>query len=108
VKRLGDGTEESLERIATALDALWIYTGDMFDMDEVDAALIKEGVAVDLSLIKVMWENKVKEVFAEATLSVPESTFMIKGSRDGKHTEHLGYVLAEMQSLHRSHPQAQW
>jgi ring-1,2-phenylacetyl-CoA epoxidase subunit PaaC len=108
VKRLGDGTEESRHRITDALDALWIYTGDMFDMDEVDAALIKEGIAVDLNLIKVMWENRVKEIFAEATLAVPESTFMIKGSRIGKHTEHLGYILAEMQVLNRQHPDAEW
>jgi ring-1,2-phenylacetyl-CoA epoxidase subunit PaaC len=108
IKRLGDGTEESRERILAALDELWIYTGDMFDMDEMDTALIKEGIAVDLNLIKVMWENKVKEVFSEATLAVPESTFMIKGSRVGKHTEHLGYILAEMQVLHRQHPDAEW
>jgi ring-1,2-phenylacetyl-CoA epoxidase subunit PaaC len=108
IKRLGDGTEESRQRIIMALDELWIYTGDMFEMDEVDIALIKEGIAADLNLIRVMWENKVKEVFAEATLTVPESTFMIKGSRNGKHTEHLGYILAEMQSLHRQHPKAEW
>jgi ring-1,2-phenylacetyl-CoA epoxidase subunit PaaC len=108
VKRLGAGTEESNQRINDALNELWIYTGDMFDMDEVDAALIKEGIAVDLNLIKVMWENKVKEVFTEAELTIPESTFMIRGSRTGKHTEHLGYILAEMQVLHRQHPQATW
>jgi ring-1,2-phenylacetyl-CoA epoxidase subunit PaaC len=108
VKRLGGGTEESRQRIITGLDELWIYTGDMFDMDEVDTALIKDGIAVDLNLVKVMWENKVKEVFAEATLAVPESTFMIKGSRIGNHTEHLGYILAEMQVLHRQHPNAEW
>jgi ring-1,2-phenylacetyl-CoA epoxidase subunit PaaC len=108
VKRLGDGTEESRQRIMTALNELWIYTGDMFDMDEVDTALIKEGIAADLNLVKVMWENKVKEVFEEATLAVPENTFMIKGSRIGKHTEHLGYILAEMQVLHRQHPNVEW
>jgi ring-1,2-phenylacetyl-CoA epoxidase subunit PaaC len=108
VKRLGDGTEESHQKMMTAVDELWIYTGDLFDMNETDAELIKEGIAVDLNLIKVMWENKVKEIFAEATLTVPESNFMIKGSRNGKHTEHLGYILAEMQVLHRQHPNAEW
>jgi ring-1,2-phenylacetyl-CoA epoxidase subunit PaaC len=108
VKRLGDGTEESRQRIVNALDDLWMYTGDMFEMDEVDAALIKKGIAVDLNLIKVMWENKVKEIFAEASLTVPENAFMIKGSREGRHTEHLGYILAEMQVLHRQYPQVEW
>jgi ring-1,2-phenylacetyl-CoA epoxidase subunit PaaC len=108
VKRLGGGTEESRQRITDAVDALWFFTGGLFDMDEVDSALIKEGIAVDLNLIKVIWENKVKEIFAEATLAVPEGTFMIKGSRNGKHTEHLGYILAEMQVLHRQYPKAEW
>jgi ring-1,2-phenylacetyl-CoA epoxidase subunit PaaC len=97
VKRLGDGTEESHQKMVDAVDTLWMYTGDMFEMDMVDQALVKEGIAVDLNLIKVMWEDKVKEIFAEATLTVPENAFMIKGSREGRHTEHLGYILAEMQ-----------
>lgn len=108
VKRLGDGTEESRQRIVDALDDLWMYTGDMFDMDEVDAALIKEGIAVDLSAIRSSWEKKVKEIFTDATLSIPENAFMIRGSREGKHTEYLGHMLAEMQSLTRAFPGAQW
>ena len=79
-----------------------------FDMDETDNVLIKEGIAVDLSVVKLLWENKVKEVFAEANLSIPENAFMIRGSREGKHTEYLGHMLAEMQSLARAFPGAQW
>ncbi len=108
VIRLGDGTEESKRRMMNAVDELWSYTGDMFDMDATDEALIKEGIAVDTKKIKPLWEAKVKEVFAEATLVVPENIFMMSGSREGKHTEYFGYILAEMQSLHRSHPGAQW
>lgn len=108
IKRLGDGTEESRRRILSAMDELWMYTGDLFDMDATDQALIKDGIAVDLSKIKLRWEEKVKEIFTVATLSVPENAFMIRGSREGKHTEHLGHILAEMQSLARTFPGAQW
>ena len=108
VKRLGDGTEESHRRIMNAIEELWMYTGEMFDMNSVDEALIKEGIAVDSSKLKPLWENKVKEVFSEATLSVPQNTFMIHGSMEGKHTEHLGHMLAEMQSLARAFPGATW
>ncbi len=108
VKRLGDGTEESHQRMMDAINELWMYTGDMFEMNETDHALLKEGIAVDLSIVKTRWENKVKETFSEATLSVPENAFMILGSNKGKHTEHLGHLLAEMQSLTRAFPGATW
>jgi len=108
VVRLGDGTEESKRRMENAVNELWMYTGDMFDMDETDAILIKDGIAADSKKIKPLWENKVREVFAEATLTIPENVFMMSGSREGKHTESLGFILAEMQSLHRAHPGANW
>jgi len=108
VKRLGDGTEESHQRMVSAINELWMYTGDIFEMNEADKVLIKEGIAVDLSPIKSLWENKVKDVFSQATLSVPENVFMILGSNEGKHTEHLGHMLAEMQSLTRAFPGATW
>lgn len=106
--RLGDGTPESHERMQNALNELWMFTGELFDMDEVDVQLIKEGIAPDLNPIKAKWEKKVKEVIAEATLQIPSTTFKQTGSREGKHTEHLGYILAEMQYLHRSYPKATW
>ena len=108
VKRLGDGTEESHNRMMNAIDELWTFTGDMFDMDQIDTELIKQKKAVDLSTIRQYWEKKVQEIFAEATLKVPADSFMIRGSREGKHTEYLGHLLAEMQSLPRSLPDAQW
>ncbi|MCW3085530.1 MAG: phenylacetic acid degradation protein [Bacteroidetes bacterium] len=106
--RLGNGTEESHERMQTALNDLWMFTNEFFDMDEVDALLIKEGVAADLEKIRTQWETRVKEVIAEATLQIPTTNFKQKGSREGKHSEHLGFLLAEMQSVHRSFPGAQW
>ncbi len=108
VKRLGDGTEESHQRMMKAIDELWMFTGDLFDMDETDQALIRKGIAADLSKINPLWNNKVKEVFAQATLIIPENVYMIRGSREGKHTEYLGHILAEMQSLTRAFPGAQW
>jgi len=108
VIRLGDGTEESRQKMLNATDELWPYTGDMFDMDETEMELVKQSVAVDVRKIKRLWDEKVKEVFDEATLPVPENVFMMSGSREGKHTEYLGFILAEMQSLHRAYPGVQW
>ena len=105
---MGDGTEESNKRMTDALNELWRFTGEMFEMNEVDSALIKEGIAVDLNSVKSNWDKKVKEVFERATLKIPASAFMQRGSRDAKHTENLGYILAEMQSLPRALPDAKW
>lgn len=106
--RLGDGTEESHQRTQCAVDDLWMYTGDFFDADVVDETLLKAGIAADLSQIKARWENKIAEVFAEATLTVPQKVWMASGSREGKHTEHLGFLLAEMQFLPRAYPETKW
>lgn len=108
VIRLGDGTAESKRRMENAIDELWLYTGDMFDMDKTELELSQKSIAVDRSKLKSLWDKKVQEVFSEATLTVPENVFMMSGSREGKHTEHLGFILAEMQSLHRAHPGAEW
>jgi len=108
MKRLGDGTSESHQRMQHAVDELWTYTGDMFAIDETDRVLISEGIAVNLDEVKSRWDRKVKEIFEESTLSVPENAFMITGSREGKHTEHLGHMLAEMQSLARAFPGVEW
>lgn len=106
--RLGDGTEESHQRLQSGLNELWMYTSDMFDMNEVDALLIQAGIAPDLNLIKESWEKRVKEVVTEATLQLPSGNIKQKGSREGKHSEHLGYLLAEMQYIPRSYPGTKW
>jgi ring-1,2-phenylacetyl-CoA epoxidase subunit PaaC len=85
-----------------------MFTSEMFDMDEVDSVLIKAGIVPDLNSVKAAWEKKVHEVIAEATLQIPTTVFKQKGSRDGKHSEHLGFLLAEMQYVHRAHPNAKW
>lgn len=106
--RFGDGTEESHRRAQTALDDLWTYTGELFATDETDALLQKAGVVPDMAPIKAAFDEKVNAVLAEATLKRPVDGFMMSGGRQGKHSEHMGFLLAEMQSLHRAHPGVQW
>lgn len=106
--RFGDGTEESHQRAQTALDDLWAYTGELFATDEVDALLCKSGIVPDMLPIKAVFDEKVNAVLTEATLKRPADGFMMSGGRQGKHSEHMGFLLAEMQSLHRAHPGVQW
>ena len=108
VERFGEGTEESHTRIQNSMNDLWRFTGELFEMNEVDSILIKEKIAVDLNSIKSKWERKVKEVLENSNIQIPENTFMQRGSREAKHTEHLGFILAEMQSLPRALPDAKW
>lgn len=106
--RFGDGTEQSHQRAQTALDTLWSYTGELFAMDEVEAILVKAGVVPDMAPIKAAFDAKVDAVLAEATLKRPADGFMMSGGRQGKHSEHLGFLLAEMQYLQRAYPGATW
>ncbi len=108
VIRLGDGTEESHNRVQGAIDDLWEWTGEMFEMDEVDQKMIEAGIGVDLNSVKEAWEQKVSEILEIATLKKPESGWMQTGGKTGEHTEYLGYLLAEMQHMPRMHPEAQW
>ncbi len=109
ILRLGDGTEESHRRAQNALNPLWKYTEEMFLSDDLELALREQGVAVLSSSLKTEWLNSVQEVIAKATLSIPESGAIVhKGGREGKHSEHLGHLLAEMQIVARSYPEIQW
>jgi ring-1,2-phenylacetyl-CoA epoxidase subunit PaaC len=108
VIRLGDGTEESRRRMQAALDALWPYTGEMFASDEKDATVAASGTAPDPASLRPAWEARVRDVLAAATLVVPEGSFAHKGGKRGVHTEHLGYILADMQFLQRAYPGATW
>ena len=101
VIRLGDGTEESHNRMLKAIDELWRYTGEMFEPAGYETI-------VDVSLLKNDWLQKTKTVFAEAALPVPSATFMQTGGKNGNHTEHLGYTLTELQYMQRTYPGAQW
>jgi ring-1,2-phenylacetyl-CoA epoxidase subunit PaaC len=108
VLRLGDGTEESNERMQKAIAALWQYTGEMFVVSDYEKYIAEENIIPDITLLKDAWMEKVKSVFEEATLSIPENTFMQTGGKNGTHTEKLGYILSELQYLQRVYPGAEW
>ncbi len=109
VCRLGDGTEESKERMEQAVDNLWSYTGEMFIPSDIEEKVIAAGFPLDFPAMKSQWLQKVNEVFIEATLTIPDANaFMQTGGKQGIHTEKLGFILAEMQYLQRVHPGAAW
>jgi len=108
LKRFGNGTDESRAKAQTSLNELWRYTGELFEQNDVDAELIQKNIATELHTIKSEWEKVVLEAITECGLEVPSNAFMQRGSREGKHTEHLGFMLAEMQFLPRAYPDAKW
>lgn len=101
VIRLGDGTEESKQRLLKAVDELWSFTGEMFIAADYEKN-------IDLNSIKQNWFEKVQSVFAEATIEIPKQTWAQQGGKTGTHSEHLGYLLAEMQFLQRAYPGNTW
>jgi len=112
VIRLGDGTEESHRRMQAAVDGLWMYTGEMFEVDAIELALIDAGIACDARTLAAPWRERVRAIFADATLDLPTGTWMQgsggRGGKQGVHTEHIGPMLAQMQWLQRAYPGAQW
>lgn len=109
VLRLGGGTNESRGRIQDAFNELWMYSGELFYHDQTDALLQAGGLAANPEDFKSDWMNLITETLQEATLEVPDpDQYMVKNSRNGLHTEHLGHLLAEMQHLRRSYPDADW
>ena len=108
VLKLGDGTPESRARAQRALDDLWRYTGELFLTDDIERTLAAAGLAVEPSTFEAAWRKQIGDVLAQATLAVPEGAWMQRGGRDGKHTEHLGHMLTEMQIVARSFPGARW
>lgn len=106
--KMGDGTAESHERAQRAIDDLWRFTGELFESDEIEEQLAADGIAVDRRTLRDQWRHEVARVFAAATLNVPDDGFMQRGGREGRHTEHLGHLLAEMQIVARSFPGAEW
>ncbi|MGH8838133.1 MAG: 1,2-phenylacetyl-CoA epoxidase subunit PaaC [Jiangellaceae bacterium] len=106
--RLGDGTDESHRRMQAGLEQIWPYVEEMFEPGPAVAGLVAQGLATDPSLLREPWAAYVHPVLTQATLAVPEPAFHGRGGRRGLHTEALGYLLAEMQHLHRAHPGATW
>ncbi len=108
VLKLGGGTAESRSRAQRAVDDLWRYTGELFLADDVDREAGASGLGVDPSTLESAWSNTVRDVLERASLTIPETSYMQRGGRSGRHTEHLGHLLSEMQILARSHPGASW
>lgn len=106
--RLGDGTEESHKKVQDALNDIWMYIDDLFLNLPEDNLLLDAKIVPDMKLIRQKWVGTVKSVLGEATLKQPSESYMMKGGREGKHTEHLGYILAELQFLPRAYPDAKW
>ena len=106
--RLGDGTAESHAKVQSAIDNLWMFSDELFEINEIDKEMVKEKIGVDCSSIKAEWDKIIDDVLAEATLKRPEDTHMITGGREGIHTEHLGHLLSDMQYLQRAYPDAEW
>ena len=108
VIRLGDGTDESHHRMIKAIDELWKYVSELFQAVSYELQASREGCGVDVSKLEVEWMNKVKEVFADATLTIPGKTLMQTGGKEGKHTEHLGSIFTELQYMQKTYPGCEW
>ena len=106
--RLGDGTEESHGRTQAAIDHLWAFTGEMFAIDEAERGLIDKGVAIDAAALRPLWLKTVSGVVAEATLTLPTNDWTQQGGRSGRHGEHLGRLLSELQYMQRTFPGLTW
>ncbi len=106
ILRLGDGTDESHQKIQEAFNNLWMFSGELFEEHEDEKELLKQGVIPDMLVIKQKWTKHLHEVLQEATLQIPKDTWMQTGGTKGVHTEHLGYILADLQYLRRAYPTA--
>ncbi|TYC09627.1 phenylacetate-CoA oxygenase subunit PaaC [Bizionia gelidisalsuginis] len=108
IKRLGDGTTVSHDKMQEAIDSLWTYTDELFHQTAADKAMVAEGIGVDVTALKVKYYSLVSAVLEEATLKIPESKWFQKGGKKGIHTEHFGYILSNMQYMQLAYPNMEW
>lgn len=108
IKRLGDGTDESHSRIQTAINDLWIFTDELFHQTDADKAMVSQGIGVDVTLLKTKYYKEVSEILEEATLQTPQIEYFQKGGKQGIHSEHMGYILTELQYMQRTYPKMTW
>lgn len=106
--RMGDGTEESNKRVNDALILLWKFSDELFFMDDVDQDLIAQGIAIDLETLRPVFNERIQLVLQQATLQLPDSKWKLNGGRLGRHTEHFGHLIAEMQYMQRAYPNMEW
>lgn len=108
IRRLGDGTEESHNRIQEAINNLWSFTDELFHQTDADKAMVAEGIGVDVSILKDSFYKKVSTILMESTLLTPELQYFQKGGKQGVHSEHMGFLLAELQYMQRTYPNMNW
>ncbi len=108
MKRLGDGTEESHQKVQEAVDDLWRFTDELFHLTEDDKEAIETGIGIDVTNLKEKYNKKIKEILEEATLTIPEIKWFQKGGKQGIHSEHMGYLLADLQYMQRAYPNMVW
>lgn len=108
VIRLGDGTETSHEFVQTAVNDLWKYTGEMFQLATYEKALLSDQSAIDVTTLKPLWDEKITSIFTQAGLNLPKEEVFLNGGKEGRHTEHLGYILTELQYMQRTYPSMKW
>ena len=106
--RMGDGTDESHNRMQTAFNRLWGYTDEMFELDELEQRLVDNRIGVNTTLLKMQWLENISNILSEATLKMPVDDWVVRGGREGFHTEHLGHLLSELQFIQRTYPGLQW
>ena len=108
MRRLGDGTEESNQKVQTAVNDLWVYTDELFHQTDADKAMVSEGIGVDVTQLKQSYYQKVSAILEEATIEVPKMEYFQKGGKQGIHSEYMGYILTEMQYMQRTYPKMNW
>jgi ring-1,2-phenylacetyl-CoA epoxidase subunit PaaC len=108
IRRLGDGTPESHDRIQTAVNDLWAFTDELFHQTDADKAMVAENIGVDVTKLKAPFYKRVSEILEESTLKAPELIYFQKGGKQGVHSEHMGYLLADLQYMQRTFPNMNW
>jgi ring-1,2-phenylacetyl-CoA epoxidase subunit PaaC len=108
IRRLGDGTEESHNKIQNAINDLWIFTDELFHQTDADKAMVSEGIGVDVTLLKSNYFKKINQILEESTLQIPTIEYYQKGGKQGIHSEHMGYILTELQFMQRTYPNMNW
>jgi ring-1,2-phenylacetyl-CoA epoxidase subunit PaaC len=108
MRRLGDGTAESNQRVQAAVNDLWVFTDELFHQTDADKAMVSEGIGVDVTQLKQSYYQKVNDILEEATIEVPKIEYFQKGGKQGIHSEYMGYILTEMQYMQRTYPNMNW
>mgnify|MGYP006141284377 CR=1 FL=1 len=108
IKRLGDGTEESHQKIQTAINDLWIFTDELFHQTDADKEMVKQGIGIDVTLLKEDYYKKINSILEEATIEIPQVEYFQKGGKLGIHSEHMGYLLSDLQYMQRTYPNMTW